>query len=296
MSRRWRYPRARRGDFYTVVPTAALAAPPPPAPPYVRRGARWLPLPRRASYAEPVWIPPATPPAAVPVPSFTQTRRRIGVIRRGEFFTVPWPIVAPAGPGPLVPPYRRPSTRRLAAPRRGEFWLLPLVGQAPAAPQPVPTWPSRARIRPSFVRRGIYAEPPWTLPQAPAMVQPSPFLAPRRPRGCIARRGRFGWVPLIVIPPAGPGPLVPARLVPRRPASIHMAHRGSWYSPAWPAIVLAAYTPILNPAGSVRPNTAAAAGQANLAMAAAHHDDPAAAGHPNLAAAAARPNPAEAIP
>lgn len=142
-------------------------------------------------------------------------RRRVGPVRRGEFF--PFVAAAPAAAPGRVPDWlvrRRPAPRRTA---RGEFF--------PVAAQPVAV-PARIapRRRPPRApgRRGEL----WPLPLAGALAGLGPWLPPllaRRRIPAPVRRGEFLAVPLAGLTPQGPPPVIapllthrPVRVLPRR--------------------------------------------------------------------------------
>src|SRR6184192_650236 len=162
MSRRWRYPKSRRGSFYQVIKTQAAAAPPfvpsfqEPSgrnsrPRTTRRGQFYRVIPAAvvqvASFVPSVMEPggrnsrprpirrgafysvPSASVAAVAVwvpPYLSGRRKPARPTRRGEYLTALPPVVL-AGPGPLVPSIQRPSTRRAAVVRRGRFYGVPAV-------------------------------------------------------------------------------------------------------------------------------------------------------------------------
>lgn len=222
MSRRWRYPRSRRGDFYTIVPAAVA----PSAPSYVPvfqepsgRNARLAGIrARRARFlvtttAAP-WIPPSVDPAR---------RAPIRPTRRGRFLTVPLVGVAPAA-APWIPPLldiRRAPSRPV---RRGRFYTVPLVGAAPPPAVALPTF-TRGRVRVLFARRGHYWSPPYPQQQAPATPWVPPITRARRPQVGPARRGEYLATPL-------PRATCPGRMASRRSA-LPMRRRGQMWMPSW---------------------------------------------------------------
>lgn len=205
MSRRWRYPRSRRGSFQQVPPptTIPTAADLPPAwreqaGPRPRFAAR---IRRGVIYLAPAQ---AAPPAAAP------RRRTLAItVRRGRFWVfAPAPvIVAPPRPADSIGHDRL----RLGGLRRGRFTAIPQP-----APQPGSFARARQRWLPS-VRRGQFMQLPAPLvPIAPAFV---PQFTPRhRPNLYAARRGRYLPAPLTVVAPTPP-PWVPPILAARRPQS-----------------------------------------------------------------------------
>lgn len=303
MSRRWRYPRARRGQFYGVPPAGTAPAPPPPYVPAVQepsgRNSRLVGMRIRRGrfFTVPVLL-------VRPAPPVRRAPRPAALPRRSKFFAVP-PVTAAPTPA-WVPPLlgcRRPPVRTT---RRGEFFAIPLVGATPPPPPAmVPTF-TRGRVRVSSVRRGRFWTPPY--PQQPP-PPPAPWVPPligaRHPSVRPPRRGQFlpvppprpacparvvsrraqmpRWrraqmfpVPRAVLPPAAPGPYVP-RIVSHR-VPVRPTRRGVFIEPAWAAQVNPGtpYTPLTDPVSVVRPNLAAAGTRGNAA------------------AAAVRPNTAEA--
>lgn len=183
MSRRWRYPRSRRGDFYGIVPTAT----------------------------------PASPPAYVAVfqePSGRNSRARI--TRRGQFFRVTPATVAQVLP--CIPAVMEPAGRssRLVATRvrRGQFLSVPR-----RVCPPVPSTQRRRQWMAS-PRRGEFFIVPLTIATSVSVWTP-PMLEARRPASWLARRGEFLTVPLVgLVPAAAPWvpPLLDTRRAPARPA------------------------------------------------------------------------------
>jgi hypothetical protein len=184
-------------------------------------------------------------------------RRRIGPVRRGEFF--PFVPTAAAVITPARPPdwiqHRRPATRRAAhgeflpvalptgAPvpfvsrrrptrppgRRGELWPMPLAGAVagigPWLPRPL----SRRRIS-AQVRRGEFLVVP-LAGLAPVAPPPVPSLLTHRTTRVLPRRGEF--LPVVAAPAYCAAP-VPRR---RRPAAAVRRGRG-WTAP--PIVVVPA--------------------------------------------------------
>jgi hypothetical protein len=134
-------------------------------------------------------------------------RRRVGPVRRGEFF----PFVPTATP---TAPARAPDwlRQRRPAPRRaphGEFFSLVPTAVAAAAPARAPDWLQRHRPAARRPSRGDF------FPTVP-LTQPVPALTTRRrPVRSPGRRGELWTVPLVGAV-AGFGPWVPALLQRRR--------------------------------------------------------------------------------
>jgi hypothetical protein len=305
MSRRWRYPRARRGQFYRVPPAGAAPATPPPFLPTVQepsgRNSRLVGMRFRRGRIFAVPAPVVAPPLPV-----GRNPRRLTLPRRGAFFSVPPAAVTAPAAAPWVPPLlhsRRPPARTV---RRGEFLTIPLVG-APPLPPPlaVPTF-TRERVRVLFSRRGHFWSPPYPQQQAPVSPWVPPLLRTRRPTALPPRRGEY-------LPVPAPRPVCPVRITSRRtqipmvrrsrqwpvprvaplplgttyvPEQITASHRalhlqarrGAYIEPAWPQAPRPAYTPVTDPAATIRPNLATATPRANVAT------------------ATIRANPAEAAP
>lgn len=269
MSRRWRYPRSRRGIFLGIVPASAAPAAPAYVPGFqepsgrnarlaalgLRRG-RFISVPRRV---------------CAPIPGATRARVRVLAVRRGRFFTVPLVGVAPAAAtwvAPVLETRRAPA--RLV--RRGQFLTVPRVGAAPAVPTVLPQF-SRCRVRVLFARRGHF----WSAPNQPAVVASSwvppitrsrrspvqPFrrgeyltaplpratwptrIVSRRTAPLLCRRGQLWRVPWP--PPPGPGPYIPRTITsPHRPPA-RLTRRGVYNDPPWTGASLSCTTP--------RPNT-----------------------------------------
>lgn len=233
MSRRWRYPRSRRGSFYGILPVSTTPTAPTFSPAFQepsgrssrnaalgqRRG-RFFIVPRRV---------------CPPVSTVSRTRVRLAVPRRGEFFTVPF-VVSPAAPATWVPamadPRRTPS--RLA--RRGEFFVVPLVGVAPmlAGVPPLPMRSRRPQVLPT--RRGRFLFAP-----CPRQGRPLRIVS-RRASLLGVRRGQLWRVPWPVVPLAGPGPYIPRMITsPHRPP-VRPIRRGIYSSPPWTGAALSCTT------------------------------------------------------
>lgn len=272
MSRRWRYPRSRRGLFY-----GPLQQPAPTAPSYIpafqepagrnsrlagmrsRRGRFFTvtrvvcPPPRQARrsvvrlasvrhgkfFAVP--FVGAVPATAAWVPPSLDPARRIParLTRRGGFYAVP-----PAGAAPAVaawiPPLLDPARRAGARPtRRGEFFTIPLVGAAPAVVQLAPGFLRQAarRVVHTGVRRGRFLPVPF-VGLAPAA---SPWVPPvtraRRTAPGPARRGEYLSVPFTRAS-------CPARITSRR-TSAPLCRRGRTWRPPWTVIAPAGPGPYI---------------------------------------------------
>lgn len=161
------------------------------------------------------FVPATAPAVATRAPGWIQRRRAVpGRAARGEFFPVV-PTAAPVAPA-RVPDWlqhRRPASKR---PSRGEFFSPTPLSQAPA--------PAISRRRParSLARRGEL----WPMPLVGAVASFGPWLPPllsRRRVPAQARRGEFFVVPLAGLAPSAPPPVVPpllthrpVRVLPRR--------------------------------------------------------------------------------
>lgn len=240
MSRRWRYPRSRRGITFQVPQTAPLipayreqAGPRPRFATRLRRGSFYAvppqgvqpaPTPRRrtlpaatrrgrfwALVPAPVIVAPPRPPDGI-----GHDRPRPSPPRRGRFTTAPQPAVQPASPG-------RTRSRWLPAVRRGRFLSVPPPPVVATAPAFVPQVLARRRLNLAVVRHTRYLTvPPAPIaPTAPAFVPQPPVR--RRPAPPNTRRGRFLFVPPTVAPT--PPPWVPPILSAHRPIA-RLARRG----------------------------------------------------------------------
>lgn len=197
MSRRWRYPRSRRGVFYGPPGSAAVQ----PAPSYVPafqepsgRNARLAGMRSRRGRFSTVTCVVCPPPC--------QPRRsvvRAASVRHGKFYAVPPAGAAPAValwiPAPLDPVRRAP----VRPTRRGKFYGVPLVGVAPVVAPWIPPAldpARRAALRPG--RRGRY----YAVPQVGATQAAAPWVPPaldpaRRQQARPVRRGEFFAIPLL---------------------------------------------------------------------------------------------------
>lgn len=300
MSRRWRYPRTRRGTFSGIIPAQTAASPPAYVPAFAEPSGRSSRLtaarPRRGQFS--------AIPRQQPQPVIALARRgqvRMLHVRRGKFFVVPPAVVVPTA-APWIPSSvvaRRPAAR---PPRRGRFCAVPLVGVAPPPPVTLPTF-SRGRVRVVFTRRGRQWGPPVAQQTPPVAAWAPQFIHSRRPQVTSPRRGRFLPLPCSTAPgparitsrrvlvpalrrgrywsiPRGSSPVAPAAYVPKLTRPQRRRHplvrRASFIEPAWPAHPGTPYTPLTDPVSVVRPNPATAGTRGNAA------------------AASARPNPAEA--
>lgn len=210
MSRRWRYPRSRRGSFTGVFPQAA---PPPVA---VRARRRPVAALRRgrffAAVPAPVVVAPTRPPD-----SLGHDRIRPAVVRRGRFFP------APASTTAVLPTTARAGSRLTLPARRGRF-LTVVPAPAVVAPTRTPDSIQHNHVRAALARRGRFL----SVPAPPAVPSPPPWIPPyaasRRPLCRPARRGRFATVP--------PGQPVPASLA-RRRTPTPPPRRGHRNDPPW---------------------------------------------------------------
>lgn len=243
MSRRWRYPRSRRGTFFRVVPPQASTPPPPAYLPVVlepsgrssrprttRRGRFWTVVPsvvavQPPTYA-PQWLKQSGHPAAVRG-------------RRGVFYVVP--PVAPVQAAVWVPPVlhaRRPAARPV---RRGEFWPVPSA--AVVAPAPY-CRPRRATY--PLARRGrFYSVPPLVTPSPPAVAPWPPRLTrPSTRRLVLPRRGEFWPVPLVGLAPVQTQPVL--SWIPRARVRYIAVRRGEfWPVVPRPTVTTVPWTPAL---------------------------------------------------
>lgn len=203
MSRRWRYPRSRRGQYYGPPPTAPVTATPAYLPTFTepagrssrlaalrtRRGVYFGVLPQAPVVTPAVWAPGFTEPAG-------RNARLVAMrVRRGRYTWAPPPagvVTAPA----WVPQFSRQHRQLFGGTRRAHSW-------APV-PQPVqaPSWiPAYLRAHrpsaPPVARRGRYYAPPVRRPLPPPVLR-MPYR--RRQLGTLTpRRRRMGWAPF----PAG---------------------------------------------------------------------------------------------
>lgn len=199
MSRRWRYPRSRRGVFYGPPQAPATQAAPSYALVFRQpagRNARLAALRSRRGLFFTTGRGDSAPP---------RSRRyavRLASVRHGKFFSVPLVVVAASAPA-WVPSSLYPARRApVRPPRRGRFYAVPLVGLA-AAP---PTWiaapldPAR-RVSSRTTRRGkFYTVPPTGADPAAATWVPPALDPARRQSARRARRGQFFPIPLAARP------------------------------------------------------------------------------------------------
>lgn len=158
MSRRWRYPRPRRGSYYGPAPVQVTAPPP-------------------------VFVPGATEPAV------RGSRLALLRARRGSVFSVP-PVGVVTPPAPWPP---KGLSRRLASSglvRRGRYYSLPPAQITTQPPVTVPSW-HRTRVQPALCRRGRT----WAAPYVPVQAPVAPWVPPYARRhplsGLTVRRGRY---------------------------------------------------------------------------------------------------------
>lgn len=228
MSRRWRHPYARRGEFFQG-PRSVAAPQPPSLVPRVsqarfrfglapRRG-RFFAGPRLVAVAAPSFVPPLTRQAGeyrlgvrarrgvfriVPQPTAMLPMVQRGAIhasplkgRPGRFASPPLQVATP--PAPSFPPRQARGRARLVALRDGRFVAppLPVVVQQPP---PFPPRAVRTRIHIAARRRGQFTCPPWSTQAAPPPWVPSPATGHRRT--LTVRRGRFAGCPAAApVPP-----------------------------------------------------------------------------------------------
>lgn len=265
MSRRWRYPRARRGIVFRTVPQAA-----PPPGFRDQAGPRPRPAVRRARSGF-QFVPSAasTPPAAKPRPRlYLRARRgaffpvvpaqvvlapprvpdrigrgrtRVTPARRACFPAPPWPQ------GPAPPPV---SSRRQAArpARRGRF-----LGTPPPHGTPV-TRPRRSASLSPPVRRGRIFDTPRPV-AAPAPARPPDRVTGRACRLPAIRRHRSAeppWPQAVTQPPP---PSVPGMV--RTPRTLVRPRRGCF----WQWVIAQAEVPVVTTTrGHVDPLDRAVAG------------------------------------
>jgi hypothetical protein len=211
VSRRWRYPRSRRGQIWRIVPQ-------PPQPPAalqrrrvsataVRRGRFWVVIPAT------VIIAPPRPPDSI-----GHDRTRLAAARRGRFTAVPQPTNQP-------PVSQRARSRWVPATRRGRYFTVPLTVVAPAPPPWVPPITSTRRPAIRHVRRGRFLG-------CPTVQQPPRQNTRRRPSGTPARHGRRFDPPWTVNAPTAP-PRPPDRVGAHRRPPVQ-PRRGRFTQPPWP--------------------------------------------------------------
>lgn len=211
MSRRWRYPRNRRGVFYPVTPAAAAA----PVAPYVPvmqepsgRNTRLAAFRARRRWSH-------RPIPTVPVVGYPRRGvLRVAAVRRGKFLSVPFTVAAAT-----MAPWISPGVAAHRAPprpvRRGRYFPVPVVGVAPAAAPWIPPSTDTRRTPPRTTRRGRYFPTPLV-----GVAPPPPTVVPQLPRHparlWATRRARYWNAP--PSPPAGPGPTwTPVFVRARRP-------------------------------------------------------------------------------
>jgi hypothetical protein len=228
VSRRWRYPRSRRGSFLQVPPpiTAPTARALPPAwreqagprprfaarihrgvifvapvqaaaPATATRRRRLAVTARRGRFLA---VPPAPVISVAPafVPQFAVRRRPgLATTRRGHYVTAPPAPVTSAAPT-WVPPIlaaHRPAPRPV---RRGRFTVCP-------AGQPVPVRQHRPRVGSVRARRGCRFHPPWTVAPLVAPRTPDRIRQHNHPSRPVPRRVRIApppWPQIVQVPPA----------------------------------------------------------------------------------------------
>lgn len=227
MSRRWRYPQSRRGEFFQG-PRTVVPQPPSLVPRVSRARFRFSVAPRRGQFfagqrlvtvAAPAFIPPLirqageyrlgvrarrgafriVPQPVVMLPAVQRGAIHAGVlrVRSGRFASPPLQVVAPSAP--LLFPRLVRGRARLAVVRDGRFVAPPLT----AIVQQPPSFPPRTvrgRARLAAVRHGVFACPPWSTQAAPPPPWvPSPITGHRRT--LTVRRGRFAGCPATSLAP-----------------------------------------------------------------------------------------------
>ncbi len=231
MSRRWRYPRSRRGDFFPFVPAADAPVPPAFPPPFIRARVKPAAARRGRFFAAPA-------AASQPVPWLPRERAKVGPSRRGRFLT--YPISQVVETPPAYPPQWIRERVRVLFQRRGRFYLVPLVGAVAAETPHVPDALTRRRRPAVQTRPGMFLTSPpaapycprparrvrpvsglrrrtWWQPPRPQVVPPTYPPTFRRTRsriGVLSRRGRFAQPPWVGLAPvaADTGTLTPSSL------------------------------------------------------------------------------------
>lgn len=271
MSRRWRNPRGRRGEFFGIPWPVTAPQPPPALAPRVTRGrARLGVTVRRGRFVFVPLVAAPSPAAFIPAAVRQPAEYRLGLRAwRRAFLTVPAatssvPSVQrgaathspalrlrrgrfAAPPPEILPPSRQVarSRVRLAAIREGRFVATPL----PIAVTPPPPWPPRSvrgLVRLAALRRAEFTCPPWQVQATPPPPWAPPFTAGRR-KPPATRRGRITTCPpqTSSVPP----PLTGHRASPR-------PRRGVTTSPPWTS-----HPPIGRATGRRRPAAGARAGR-----------------------------------
>lgn len=255
MSRRWRYPRSRRGDFFDIVPPGPAPAATPFLPAFQEpsgRNARLAGTRTSRGRFLPV-IPAVCPP---PARLARRAGARPGVLRRGDFYLVPF--ATPTPPTPWIPPVldARRSPARTA--RRGRFFPVSLTSSSPATVVWIPAAVDTRRPPARPARRGrFFAVPPAGFSLAAPIVLP--LRTPDRSRLLSVRRGRIWsppppvqqpaaptWVPVFVrrarqrigpvrrgeyVPLPPPSTVCPRRIGPRRPLPVLRRRSHGWGLP-----------------------------------------------------------------
>lgn len=251
MTRRWRYPRARRGVFFRLVvdiddvPYASWALRRQRPAPVVTRGSRrgrtWGTV---RSQVNPPW----------PTSRVTRRRPLVYACRRGHAWSPPWLVSQAPLPPAYPPPWVVHRQQRMPLVRKFRTWDAPIEQTA------LPGWTDHRRLIPP-VRRGRswvvtrpQVNPPWQptpirqtprrlllmrhgrtwwplpVPQQPITAPsfPPPPLVSHHARLGVTRRGRFTIVP--PPPPAVPTSpvLVPGRQQPAKRGRPLIARRGRY--------------------------------------------------------------------
>lgn len=148
MSRRWRYPRSRRGRFL-AAPLAAASVAPAWRPGVVRMRVRLAalrpgtvfapPWPAQSPVPPPAWVPPrltrrrswafgrrgqftTSPPPVATIPMRPPSRRLVVRGRRAAIVTPPWPQATPPPPPAFVPCVMRGRAGQPARRTPGRIW------------------------------------------------------------------------------------------------------------------------------------------------------------------------------
>lgn len=201
MSRRWRYPRSRRGVFYGIVRAPAAPAAPAFPPLWLRADRRPAYLIRRGEFwpVPKIGAAPTLPPW---IPAMTEGRRGVArPVRRGRYFPVPLIGAAPPPPAPWIPPNldgRRTPARPV---RRGRHFPIPPAALPPVAPGRCPDRITSRGPGIPGTRRGRTWTTPRVAPTPP--VPPVDRIRSRRTAAALrTRRGAYAEPFLIGVAPS----------------------------------------------------------------------------------------------